>query len=147
MLYFELNLKTRWKLNTSDLTRIFKTASRVLLEKNKEDKAISIVTVNRREMRAINKQSRGIDAETDILTFTLQEKDTFVELPYVRAFIGELIICPAAAKAKAKELAEDEAAYERLLVAHGLLHIFGLDHKNESDTLKMKKMEQQILAT
>lgn len=145
MLYFELNSKAKWKLNNEDLTRIFKIASRVLNEKQKEDKVISLVTVSRREMRLLNKTTRKIDAPTDILTFSLEDKNIFLSPPFVRAFVGEMVICPAVAKEKAVKLKQSEEAYERFLVVHGILHVFGMDHKEDSDSLKMEKIEQKIL--
>ena len=147
MLYFELNAKAKWKLNNEDLAHIFKTASRALNEKEKEDKFISIVTVSRREMRLLNKMTRNIDAPTDILTFSLEDKNIFPSPAFVRAFIGEMVICPAAAKEKSKQAGKDELAYARLLVVHGILHLFGMDHEQTSESLKMETMEQKILNT
>lgn len=147
MLYFELNLKSKWKLNQNDLDRLFKNASRILREKNKEDKVISIVTVSKKEMQALNQKTRRQNAPTDILAFVLDHDDAFFNMPFVRAFFGEIVICPSVAKDKAAQFLITEKQYEERLVAHGLLHLFGRDHKNDIDYEKMNQLEQKILLT
>ena len=63
----------------------------------------------------------------------------------VPTLLGDVLVCPAVAKAQAPTHAgtlDDELA---LLVVHGVLHVLGYDHEIESDTARMRERELHIL--
>lgn len=73
------------------------------------------------ELRTMNREFRGKDYPTDVLSF-----------PGEGDYLGDIAISLARARAQAKEFghsAEDEL---RILMLHGLLHLRGLDHENDS---------------
>ncbi len=145
MLYFDINAKVPLALGEDDVTALFNRAEKMLLAENAEDKLISIVVVGPREMKKINLATRGKEEATDVLAFPLEKADSFVTAPFVNTFFGEIVICPSVARRKAKLRGMTAPEYQRLILAHGLLHLFGMDHKKKVDAEKMEQMEKKIL--
>jgi len=99
------------------------------------DRDIEIVFTNNKTIRKLNKEYRGIDAPTDVLSFPLEP------MPY--APLGELIISVEYAKEQAilhKNSLNDEIA---LLFIHGVLHLLGYDHENDNG--KMRQKEEELI--
>ena len=108
-------------------------------------------------IREINREYRGIDRATDVLSFPstdakpqktlghcqkklLQERDETG-----RCFLGDIIISLPRAQEQAKEYGhslEREFAY---LTAHALFHLMGYDHMNDDDKERMRAMEEKAL--
>jgi len=96
---------------------------------------IELIIVNSSEIKELNKNTRGIDKETDVLSYPLEA------IGY--APLGSIVISIDKAKELAKNLGhslQDELA---LLFTHGLLHLLGYDH--EIDNGEMRQKEQEIL--
>lgn len=145
MIYFELRSKSPLLLTHEDIEKILASALKILDKENDPDRTISIVSLGPKEMRKLNLAARGQDTATDVLSFTFSEKDAFIVAPYVNSFFGEIIICPSMAARKAKTRGISKLEYQRLLLIHGLLHLFNFDHIDKNDADKMEKLEQKIL--
>jgi probable rRNA maturation factor len=95
------------------------------LEKKKIDNVeVSLVFVKREIMRRLNKQYRGIDRATTVLTFSQQEKDkgqAFLKSPRKLKILGDLIICLEEAEKKGYSLEE--------LLIHGLKNLIKNDQR------------------
>ena len=101
----------------------------------KGDTVVSIAFISPKEMKKLNKQYRGKDGVTDVLSFCYEDED----------IVGELLICYEQAKKQAllrKHSVRDEVIF---LIVHGLLHLFGHDHENEKDKKKMTLIQARIL--
>ncbi|WP_163101904.1 rRNA maturation RNase YbeY [Peribacillus alkalitolerans] len=109
---------------------------------------ISITFVNNEQIREINKEYRGKDAPTDVISFAMEElgEDEIqivgMEMPRV---LGDIIISID----RTKEQAEDYGhTFERelgFLALHGFLHLLGYDHMTEADEKKMFSKQKEIL--
>ena len=102
---------------------------------------LSILLVSDRKMRGLNRQWRGIDRPTDVLSFPLQEGE--VSLPFGQA-LGDIVISLETAQRQAVELGhtlEDEV--QRLLI-HGLLHLLGYDHTDPEPRRRMRHCERRL---
>jgi len=97
---------------------------------------ISVALVGREEIQKLNKEYRGKDEPTDVLSFENGSKFVF-PIPGPQ-YLGEIVICPALAKGK------EEEAIQRVFV-HGLLHLLGYEHKSAKEAQKMRKKEQLYL--
>jgi len=95
-----------------------------------------ILTTNK-IIKTINLEYRGIDKETDVLSFPL-------ELVCENMPIGTIIISIDKVKEKAKELGHKEIDELKLLLIHGLLHLIGYDH--EIDNGEMREKEKEIIS-
>ncbi len=103
---------------------------------------LSIVLTDDAEQQTLNREWRGIDKSTNVLSFPQIE-------PFgpVAGLLGDIIL--------ARETLEREAAEQGVslddhfthLVVHGFLHILGYDHVEEDDALVMEGLETQILAS
>ncbi|AJB45119.1 heat-shock protein [Campylobacter fetus subsp. testudinum] len=93
---------------------------------------VELVFVSNEEMREINRDKRGIDKTTDVLSFPLT---------YVPHFpIGSIVINTDLASSKAFELGHNKDDEIALLFTHGLLHILGFDHENDDGEMRRKEI-------
>lgn len=110
--------------------------------------------VSRGDIRKINAETRGIDSETDVLSFPMLDEilpftkknyryDYDPEVGAVR--IGSIIICKDIAKAQAEEFGHGQRREEAYLFLHGLLHLLEYDHIDEDGTRRMREAEERIL--
>ena len=107
------------------------------------DREISVTFVRSRTIHALNRDYRGIDRPTDVISFAVQDEDTIVEEEMKD--LGDLFINIDYAKRQAKEYGH---SYEReicFLFTHGLLHCLGYDHMNEEDEQEMFALQDRIL--
>lgn len=92
--------------------------------------AVSVAIVDDDEIQSLNREYRDKDEPTDVLSF---EDDLIIEDGL--SFVGDIIVSlPYAQRDKGdKSILE----YVLFLVAHGLLHLSGLDHKTDEERLQM----------
>jgi len=93
---------------------------------------LSVAVVSDRRMRALNRQFRGKDYATDVLSFPAE----------VRGFMGDVVIAAGIAKKQAREAGHAITTEIRVLALHGLLHLLGYDH--EADGGKMARVEARL---
>ena len=93
---------------------------------------LSIALVSDRRMRALNRQFRGKDSVTDVLSFPSD----------ARGFLGDVVIAAGVAKRQAKAAGHSVAVELKVLSLHGLLHLVGYDH--ESDDGRMARAEARL---
>lgn len=117
----------------TDLQKILNKAIKKFGKKHKNNlpqiEEVSLALVGETEMKKLNKQYRGKNKSTDVLSFDY----------------GEIIICVPVAKTQAKAHNLSFTKEVNLLFTHGLLHVLGYDHEKAKDNLEMRKAEQVIL--
>lgn len=89
-------------------------------------------------MRALNRQFRGKDAVTDVLSFPASGKSA----PSAAGFLGDIVIADGVAKRQAREAGHKIQTEIRVLALHGLLHLLGYDH--DADDGKMARAEARL---
>ena len=90
------------------------------------------------EARRLNRQFRGKDYATNVLSF-----------PYDSArgtLAGDIVICAPVVAREAREQGKSVEAHHAHLLVHGLLHLRGYDHERESDARRMERRERRLLA-
>ena len=98
---------------------------------------IAIRLVESDEGQALNKEYRGKDYATNVLSFPYDIE------PVVS---GDLVICPDVVGREATEQNKPLVAHYAHLVVHGMLHLQGWDHENDDDAQAMEEEEREILA-
>ena len=106
-------------------------------------------------IRSLNRDERGIDVPTDVLSFPtldgikgrlLLKEECGTELDGGYIFIGSIVLCDEKIKEQAQEIGHSEERERNYLIVHGLLHLFGYDHINEKDKKEMREKENEIIA-
>ena len=99
--------------------------------------ALSVVFAGPRVMRVLNRQYRGRDYATDVLSFS------YGPIRIGRApFLGEVILSPEIAVRQALRWRSDPDRELRMLLMHGILHLLGYDH--ETDSGQMKRLQRTL---
>ena len=97
---------------------------------------IAVRIVDAEEGRALNRDFRGKDYATNVLTF-----------PYARepVLAGDLVLCLPVVLREAAEQGKPAAAHFAHLVVHGMLHLLGYDHETGAEARSMEQMERALL--
>ena len=130
-----------------ELMNAFERAAEMCLDREElshENAEISLSFVNLDEIHALNREYRGVDRPTDVLSFPMYEsfEDIDDEMPYL---LGDVVICMDKVESQAAEFGhsrEREAVY---LFTHSILHLLGYDHEEESDRKVMRGIEEEIM--
>ena len=102
---------------------------------------LAIRIVGTREGRILNRDYRGKDYATNVLSFPV-ELPPGVSLP----LLGDIAICAPVVVREATEQGKLPAHHWAHLTVHGVLHLLGYDHIAEADAMKMEALETRILA-
>ena len=103
----------------------------------------SIIFVNDEEIQQINREYRGIDRITDVISFAFEDNQ---DLMYndIR-MLGDIYICIPQMKRQAVDYGHSEKRELSFLAVHGLLHLLGYDHMKKEDEIKMFSLQELIL--
>lgn len=114
------------------------------LESEKVTGAVfSIIYVSLEEIHKLNKEYRGIDRPTDVISFALEDSNDF-EVENLRV-LGDIYICIDKMKEQAKEYGHSEKRELSFLTCHGLLHLLGYDHMEKEEEKVMFGKQEKIL--
>lgn len=129
-----------------DLTSEFKILKDVLkkgLKKLNIDKCeFNIIVVNNDYIHELNKNYRGKDTETDVISFALEDDKTFN--PEGRV-LGDIYISIDKAHSQALEYGHSFLREFCFLGVHGMLHLLGYDHMTKDDEKIMFSLQEEIL--
>lgn len=114
-----------------------------LKKEQAEDAFVSIVFVDKDEIQELNREYRGIDKVTDVISFAFE--DTENKLPDSVRVLGDIYICIPRMKKQAKEYGHGEKRELSFLTVHGLLHLLGYDHMSEEEEKIMFSLQDEIL--
>lgn len=115
-----------------------------------EDSAeISVTFVNNRMIQELNRNYRQIDQPTDVISFALQEQGegevTILGDQKPPLTLGDIVISVDKAKEQAEEYQHSLKREYGFLALHGLLHLLGYDHLNQTDEQIMFNKQEEIL--
>ncbi|HWO77684.1 MAG TPA: rRNA maturation RNase YbeY [Bacillus sp. (in: firmicutes)] len=116
-------------------------------EKVEEDCEISVTFVSNDKIQEINREYRGKDKPTDVISFALEEGDeeeVIIGAPETRV-LGDIIISIEKTKEQAEEYGHSFERELGFLAVHGLLHLLGYDHETEQEEKEMFSKQESIL--
>lgn len=105
------------------------------------DYEVSFSVVDEDEIQDLNRDYRGVDAVTDVLSFPLFSREELED----GAILGDIVICSQRAREQANDFGH---SYEREIVylsVHSLLHLLGYDHEEEEDKAEMRALEKEVM--
>nr|WP_300002201.1 rRNA maturation RNase YbeY [Tissierella sp.] len=120
------------------LKLVVKTSLKVL--EMEDEYEVSISFVDNEEIRDLNRDYRGVDSATDVLSFPIDD-----DMPVPIPLLGDIIISLEKALEQSREYdhsLEREIAY---LTAHSMLHLCGYDHMEADEKKDMRDMEKEIM--
>ncbi len=119
---------------------------------------VSVTLTDNDMIHDINLSERGIDKPTDVLSFPMVDFDEPNDLSYAEKYpqdyfnpetgellLGDIVISLEKVASQAKEYGHSDKREIAFLVAHSCLHLFGYDHIDEADRVKMEGLQNEIL--
>ena len=125
-------------LTQAEITGLLEATAAYL---NRPSTELSVAFVSESQIREFNRDHRGKDASTDVLSFTFEDD----EFPHGRG--GEVVICQEVAARHAATHGRQIRDELALLVVHGALHIYGMEDETEADAAAMDRTQTAILET
>jgi probable rRNA maturation factor len=115
----------------------------MLCSLEREGAELSIVLVNDDLIQELNRQYRGKDAVTDVLSFAMSEGEFGDVNPMV---LGDVVISVPTARRQAHRFKREVFDQVVFLLAHGLLHLVGFDHATDEQEREMNRRTRWLLS-
>jgi probable rRNA maturation factor len=124
---------------------------RIAMEKSlNEDVEVGVLWADDAYIRTLNREYRGKDCATDVLSFAMQDEGedepVLEDDPLAEILLGDIVISLETAQRQAEEYGHDMDREISFLLVHGMLHLLGYDHGEESERQVMRQEEEKILA-
>ena len=104
----------------------------------------SIIIVDNSYIHKLNKEYRGIDRVTDVISFALEDDNSMV-IPDGTRLLGDIYISLDKAKEQAKEYGHSIERELCFLAVHGIYHLLGYDHEKKEEAEIMFKKQEEVL--
>ena len=128
--------------NSIDIEMVDELIGKILSYLN-ETGDFSLHFVSDEEIRNLNRDYRGIDDPTDILTFAINDVDAFPQFDEEEKELGDVFISIESMNRNAASLGVDENEELRRLLVHGILHLRGMDHGTNDFSTEPMLIEQE----
>ena len=142
-----------------DCEELAKTVGdRVLDQENcPYESQISLILTDDEGIREVNREHRGLDRSTDVLSFpmvdfpspaeysVLEEDDSLFDLDTGELLLGDIMISAEHVKAQAEAYRHSIRREFCFLVAHSMLHLLGYDHMTPPEAAVMEAKQEQVL--
>ena len=110
------------------------------LESRKPNAQLSIRIVDKAESQNLNRDYRGKDKPTNVLSFPC-ELPADIDIP----LIGDIAICAEIVEEEASSQGKLLEAHWAHMLVHGVLHLLGYDHIDDDEALEMERLETEII--
>ena len=108
---------------------------------------ISVVLADDATVQALNRDWRGKDKPTNVLSFAALDDEDAPLVPGAPLLLGDIILAFETCRAEAESLGKPLSDHLCHLVVHGVLHLLGYDHEeDEAEAEEMERLETAILA-
>lgn len=129
--------------NINELDEIKKLVDFALKYQKINNAFFNIIIVDEEKIQELNRDYRNKDSVTDVISFALEDDDTFIQTD-VR-ILGDIYICLKRAKDQSIEYGHSFLRELSFLTIHGLLHLLGYDHMKEEEEKEMMSLEEEVL--
>lgn len=137
---FSVKVYQTSRQNNLDKRKIIKICETAAGFEKKLSGSLDIIIVTSQAMRRLNLKWRGINRDTDVLSFAWRETDDTNSGP-----LGEIYLCPTKIRQQAQDFSVKISEELARVVVHGLLHLVGYDHGVVKDANKMFKLQEKIV--
>lgn len=110
------------------------------------DAEVSVTLTDDAHIHVLNRDYRGVDRPTDVLSFALTESEepAIIDAP-CSVVLGDLVISLERAATQAEEYGHSFLRELSFLTVHGMLHLLGYDHIEEEDRLEMEEEQRHVM--
>jgi len=141
-----------WSSQISGLEDFVAETAQVVLNwepRNDAPKELSVVLADDDFIRGLNAAYRDRDSATNVLSFPASEDFDQPSVDGMPVLLGDVVLAFETCLAESEAIASETpfAHHTRHLLVHGILHLLGFDHENNSDAEEMEGLETKILAT
>ena len=126
----------------ADAVRI--AAETALRVENASERYACVVLTDDETIHYYNREYRGVDRPTDVLSFPADEGGELLAPP--DGFLGDIMISVPRAEAQGRELGHSAEREIAFLTVHGILHLLGFDHMKPEDEEIMLAHQRRIMA-
>ncbi len=129
-------------------------------EKCPYEAEVSVILTDNEAIREINREQRGIDSPTDVLSFPLVDYERPSDFDHVEdavedyfnpetgeLMLGDIVISVDKVEEQAQKYGHSQKRELAFLVAHSMLHLCGYDHMEDEERLEMEQRQREILET
>lgn len=136
---YDLINKTDFKIDKT----VYKLINKTLKKEKVKRSYFSIIIVDNKEMRSLNKKYRNKDEPTDVLSFRIFDKEDLKQ--HKHKMLGDIYI--SVDKVRTQALANNHSELREMgfLIIHGLLHLLGYEHNNKEEEDLMLNKQEEIL--
>jgi probable rRNA maturation factor len=106
---------------------------------------VSLVVCGDEEIHELNREYRGVDRPTDVLSFALEEGEDMWVPEGEPLLLGDIVISLPRAAAQAEEFGHSLRREAVFLFVHGMLHLLGYDHMEPEDEQEMMALQNQVM--
>jgi len=110
-----------------------------------ERSAVDVWITGDEEVHALNREHRGVDRPTDVLSFAFQETESFPTAPDEAPSLGQVVLSFPRAVSQAREYGHAAELEVAFLLVHGVLHLLGYDHGSSGEERRMFGRQDAIL--
>ncbi len=116
---------------------------------------IGLLFVHNEEMKRINKETRGMDKTTDVLSFPMLDiengKVDLMQEDFMdgknTVYLGDIVIAPNVVKEQAEVYGHSELRELCFLFSHGMFHLLGYDHMDKESEKQMIGKQENVLSS
>ncbi len=109
---------------------------------------VSVTLTDDAHIKELNRDYRGLDRPTDVLSFALNEsEEPAIADPSLPNVLGDIIISVERANAQAQEYGHSQEREIAFLTVHGMLHLLGYDHMADEERAEMENEQRHIMET
>ena len=110
--------------------------------RRRREAAVNILVVGLAAGRRYNREFRGRDYATNVLSFPYEP------MPGERGgLLGDLVVCAPVVAREAREQGKSPRDHYAHMTIHGVLHLLGHDHEDDAEAERMEALERRILAS
>lgn len=119
---------------------------------------VNLTLVDNAQIHEINREHRGIDRPTDVLSFPMQTYETPSDFSLAEAcveenfnpdtgelLLGDIVLSVEKVQEQAQTYGHSEVREYAFLILHSMLHLFGYDHETEAERVQMEERQREIL--
>jgi len=158
-----VNIENESELNFDfDFEKVIRDVVEAALDHEKcpYEAVVEVVLTDNEGIHEMNLSTRGIDRETDVLSYPMLDFETPADFSEIdeesfdyfdpdsgELLLGDIMISCDRVKAQAEEYGHSEKRELAFLVAHSMLHLMGYDHMEDSEREIMEEKQEEILET